>query len=100
MYNPDKPTFNVSEPFLGVTTIQLNRAMVDMLVQVLNNQEGQLEKEIWAFLRALNDPAGCREMREQKKRMMREQRPRYDTRYRPYDNYQDDPDPDLTDEDQ
>lgn len=99
MYNPDKPTFNVSEPFLGVTTIQLNRSMVDKLIDVLNNQDGQLEKEIWAFLRALNDPAGCREMRAQKKRINRPIRPKYD-RYTAYDDYQDDPDPNLGEEDQ
>lgn len=99
MYTQDKPTFNVSEPFLGVTTVQLNKAMVDKLIDVLNNQEGQLEKEIWAFLRALNDPAGCREMRAQKKRLSRPIRPRYD-RYAPYDEYQDDPEPNMPDDDQ
>lgn len=98
MYNQEKPTFNVSEPFLGITTVQLNRAMVDMIITVLNEQEGQLEKEIWAFLRALNDPAGCREMRAQKKRFLRGQKPRMDHHHTPYDEYQNDPDPDLIDD--
>ena len=78
MYNQEKPTFNINEPFLGVTTVQLNRPMVDLLINVLQDQEGQLEKEIWAFIRALNDPAGCREMRTQRKKIMR---PPIRTRY-------------------
>lgn len=64
----EKPTFNVSEPFLGVTTIQVNNAMVELLIATLNSQGGTLPKEVWAFLRALDDPAGCREARQFKKR--------------------------------
>jgi hypothetical protein len=86
MYNQERPTFNVSEPFLGVTTVQLNRAMVDLLINVLNDQEGQLEKEVWALVRALNDPAGCREARAQRKRLTRPIRPKYE-RYADYDEY-------------
>jgi len=84
MYNTDKSTFNVSEPFMGVTNVQLNRAMVDLLISVLQDQQNtMLPKEVWALVRALNDPAGCREMRAQRKRLMRPLRPRYD-------NYNDD----------
>lgn len=86
MYNQERPTFNVSEPFLGVTSVQLNRAMVDLLINVLNDQEGQLEKEVWALVRALNDPAGCREARAQRKRLTRPIRPKFE-RYADYDEY-------------
>lgn len=89
MYNQDKPTFNVSEPFLGVTTVQLNRSMVDLLIAILQDQEGQLEKEVWAFIRALNDPAGCREMR-QRKRLIRPVRPRYQNYDMDYAQYETD----------
>ena len=96
MYNPEKPTFNVSEPFLGVTSVQLNRPMVDLLINVLQDQEGQLEIEVWALVRALNDPVGCREMRAQRKRLIRPTRPRYDTRYNQYEEYEQDPEIDET----
>ena len=86
MYNQERPTFNVSEPFIGVTTVQLNRAMVDLLINFLQDQEGQLEKEVWALVRALNDPAGCREMRAQRKRITRTTRPKFE-RYASYDEY-------------
>jgi hypothetical protein len=80
MYNAEKPTFNVTEPFLGVTNVQLNRAMVDQLILILQDQQGaMLPKEIWAFVRALNDPAGCREMRAQRKRITRPLRQAYDS---------------------
>lgn len=96
MYNQERPTFNVSEPFLGVTTVQLNRAMVDLLINVLQDQEGQLEKEVWALVRALNDPAGCREMRAQRKRLTRPSRPKYE-RYASYDEYGNNTDDEITD---
>ena len=96
MYNQERPTFNVSEPFLGVTTVQLNRAMVDLLINVLQDQEGQLEKEVWALVRALNDPAGCREMRAQRKRLTRPSRPKYE-RYASYDEYGNNTDDEIAD---
>jgi hypothetical protein len=98
MYNTDKPTFNVSEPFMGVTNVQLNRTMVDLLINVLQDQQNtMLPKEVWAFVRALNDPAGCREMRAQRKRLTRPLRPRYDTYNDTYvDEYDDEIPEDTT----
>jgi hypothetical protein len=63
---------------------------------VLQDQEGQLEKEVWALVRALNDPAGCREMRAQRKRLIRPTRPRYNTRYNQYEEYEQDTEIDET----
>ena len=97
MYSTDKPTFNVNEPFLGVTIVQLNRPMVDLLIHILSDQEGKLlPKEVWAFVRALNDPDGCREMRAQRKRLMRPIRPTY----KDYNDYTEEYDDTIDDQPQ
>lgn len=66
-YNAQRPTFNVCEPFLGVYVIQLNSEMREMLLGVLN-QFGDLEKELYAFKRSLENPAASRERRQNRKR--------------------------------
>jgi hypothetical protein len=66
-YASQRPTFNVCEPFLGVYVIQLNAEMKDLLLDVLS-EFGELEKELYAFKRSLENPTASRERREIKKR--------------------------------
>lgn len=63
----DKPKFNVNEPFLGIISIQMNQEFADRLVTFLEDIDGVLEPEIWAFKKAIADPQGCRDFRKKKK---------------------------------
>jgi hypothetical protein len=61
-----KPTFNVCEPFLGVTITQMNDSMRRLLSQVIHEMEEPVEREIRAFGLALYDPRKSTELRRQK----------------------------------
>ena len=62
-----KPTFHVGEEFLGVTTVQFNKAFQDILLTFLGEiMTEDMEPEIIAFKCALNDPARSRTIRERK----------------------------------
>lgn len=90
MYNIEKPTFNVNEPFHGVTIVQLNQSMIELLIQTLSQDSTRmLPKEVWAFVRALNDPAGCREMRAMRRRKNYLHQP-YNNDYDSEDDYMED----------
>lgn len=63
----DKPKFNVHEPFLGIINIQMNQEFAERLVSFLEDIDGMLEPEIWAFKKAIADPQGCKDFRRKKK---------------------------------
>ncbi len=68
-----KPVFNVQEPFLGVINIQMNIEFADLLYTFLEDIDGGLEPEIWAFKKAIADPQGCRDFRDKRKKKYRRQ---------------------------
>lgn len=51
--------------FGGIVSIQLNKPMVDMLVDWITDTDGEIEPEITAFCCALRDPHGTIIIREQ-----------------------------------
>lgn len=76
MYNNQQsPKFNVEEPFMGVTNVQMNDHMRDLLCQLINEVDN-VERELFAFARALQDPRKSRELRQEKRRTY--QRRNYD----------------------
>jgi hypothetical protein len=44
----------------------MNEAMRDLIRKFINEIDGRIEDEIWAFNRALENPEASREIREQK----------------------------------
>ena len=74
----EKPCFDVHPPFRGVFTVSLNQAMRDLLAEVLQDIEPEeegghaLEAPVWAFMRALKDPHGCRRLRDQRREERRD----------------------------
>lgn len=63
-----KPTFNVNEEFLGVTSIHLNKEFRKLLLNFLFDMEDDdLETEIKAFRSALYDPIKNRKLRDQRR---------------------------------
>lgn len=68
-----KPVFNVQEPFLGIINIQMNLEFAELLYTFLEDIDGGLEPEIWAFKKAIADPQGCRDFRDKRKKKYRRQ---------------------------
>jgi hypothetical protein len=60
------PKFNVSEPFLGITMVQMNKPMTLLLQRFIDDIDGIVETEIMAFRNALEDPATARVIRQKK----------------------------------
>jgi hypothetical protein len=60
------PKFNVVEPFQGVVIVQMNDEMGQLLSDFINDVE-DVEREIRAFSKALQDPLKSRELRDHKK---------------------------------
>lgn len=55
--SPQKPTFNIVPPFLGVTVLQLNHSMSHELQKFIGSiEESDVEQEMAAFKAALRDP--------------------------------------------
>jgi len=63
---PNEPSFLMCEKYMNVIVIEMNEAMRDLIRQFINEIEGRIEDEIWAFNRALENPEASREIREQK----------------------------------
>lgn len=57
------PSFVVHRSFKGVVTLDLNEDMRHLLIQFISDIEGGVDKIIWAFRLALEDPEGCVEAR-------------------------------------
>lgn len=51
---PPKPAFNVSEPFVGIMMIQLNKEMVNLLKSFISDV-GHLENELIQLMDALSE---------------------------------------------
>lgn len=66
MHQGERPKFNVEESFLGVTIIQMNAPMRDLLAQFIGEVEDS-EREIVALGKALQDPQRSRELRARKR---------------------------------
>lgn len=63
-----KPVFNVQEPFQNVINVQMNESFAALLCGLLEDIDGGLEPEIWAFKKALADPQGCKNFRDKRKK--------------------------------
>lgn len=63
-----KPVFNVQEPFQNVINVQMNETFAALLCGLLEDIDGGLEPEIWAFKKALADPQGCKDFRHKRKK--------------------------------
>lgn len=65
----DRPVFNVCEPFQGVVVVQMNKEFSELLLDFIDdmNKDVQVEPEIWALRRALQDPSGSRTARDAKR---------------------------------
>lgn len=69
----DKPVFSVGEPFMGVLTVQMNRAMADLLNRFIYEVSQEynpedVETEIKAFSSALRNPHKAADIRREKRR--------------------------------
>ena len=63
---PNEPSFLMCEKYMNVIVVEMNEAMRDLIRKFINEIEGRIEDEIWAFNRALENPEASREIREQK----------------------------------
>jgi hypothetical protein len=59
----DGPSFVVQRSFKGVVIIEMNEDMRHLLIQFISDIEGGVDKIIWAFRLAMEDPDGCQEAR-------------------------------------
>jgi hypothetical protein len=62
-----KPIFNVNPPFLDVINVQMNEDFATLLIELIQNQQGRVSRELWAFKKALADPHGCQDYRKKKR---------------------------------
>lgn len=63
-----KPIFNVNAPFLDVINVQMNEDFAELLIELIQNQQGRVSRELWAFKKALHDPHGCQDYRKKKRK--------------------------------
>ena len=73
MSQEQKPAFNVHEPFMGVVVVQMNHVFSALLQRFIDEVDAAdtVEPELWAFRRALGDPAGSRAAFEAKRQKPR-----------------------------
>lgn len=65
-----KPKFNVVEQFQGVVIVQMNQAMGQLLSEFIEDVT-DVEREIVALGKALQDPEKSRELRDKKRQFSR-----------------------------
>jgi|19_taG_2_1085344.scaffolds.fasta_scaffold02714_9 hypothetical protein len=65
-----RPQFNVVEPFQGVIIVQMNDEMGKLLSQFIS-EVNNVEHELIALGKALQDPLKSRELRDKKRRKKR-----------------------------
>lgn len=65
-----RPRFSVGEPFSGVVTVQMNQEFSNLLQRFIDavDEAETVEPELWAFRRALGNPAQSKLKYEQKKK--------------------------------
>lgn len=73
MPQEQKPAFKVQEPFMGVVVVQMNHLFSALLQRFIDEVDDAdaVEPELWAFRRALGDPAGSRAAFEAKRQKPR-----------------------------
>lgn len=64
---PSEPSFLMCEKYMNVIVVEMNDAMKQLIRKFINEIEGMVEDEIWAFNRALQNPEASREIRRQKR---------------------------------
>lgn len=85
-----RPKFNVVEPFEGVVMVQMNTAMSKLLQDFIGEFE-DLEVELQALRRALNDPRRAYDLRKMKKPSLNASRRYSSENNRPYQKHYDRP---------
>ena len=50
--------YTISSPIGGVFSVSVNEAARQLLIEVINECEGQVDRIVWAFRLALEDPTG------------------------------------------
>ncbi len=62
--------FTVHEPFMGAIVVQMNQTFSNLLQRFIDevDEADTVEKELWAFRRALGDPAESKQKYDQKRR--------------------------------
>lgn len=74
------PSFVVTRSFKGVVLVEMNQEMRDILIQFISYIQGGVDKIIWAFRLALENPEGSRDNRNRR-------RTEYTRRRRSNDDY-------------
>lgn len=64
---PTEPSFLVCERYMNVVVVEMNDAMKGLIRKFINEIDGGVEDEIWAFNRALQNPEASRKIRQQKR---------------------------------
>ncbi len=64
-----RPRFSVQEPFMGVVAVQMNCAFSTLLQRFIDevDEVQAVEREVWAFRRALGNPTESRQKYNEKK---------------------------------
>lgn len=64
-----RPRFVVQEPFMGVIVVQMNHEFCNLLQHFVDAMDAAqtVGPEVWAFRRALGNPAKSRKVYEEKK---------------------------------